>query len=67
MEADLHDRYGLDVEDHQLLRARTWRWLRTRVVQLLSVPPTLVPLPDGRTITVPATRVGLALDPPKTD
>ena len=65
MEADLHSVYGLDVEDRQLLRARTWRWLRMRVVELLSLPPTVVPFPDGATVTVPATRIGLALEPPK--
>lgn len=67
VEADLHQQYGLDVEDAQLLAARPWRWLRVRVVQLLSIPPSVVVRPDGKSFTVPATRIGLALDPPKTD
>jgi hypothetical protein len=70
VEADLHDRYGLDCEDHHLLASRSWRWFRTRVVQLLSLPPTIVPLhPDTQRppLVVPATRIGLALDPPNTD
>lgn len=35
IEADLHDVYGVDVESG-ILRARSWRWLRTRIVGLLS-------------------------------
>jgi hypothetical protein len=36
VEADLHDVYGVDVEDRALMRARTWRWLRVRVEGLLA-------------------------------
>jgi hypothetical protein len=36
IEADLHSEYGLDVEDPVLLRARSWRWLRTRILGLLA-------------------------------
>lgn len=36
MEADLHETYGLDVGDHQLLAARSWRWLRARILGLLA-------------------------------
>lgn len=28
--------YGVDVEDEQLLRRRSWRWLRVRIFGLLS-------------------------------
>ncbi|WP_424183856.1 hypothetical protein ACOBQX_18015 [Actinokineospora sp. G85] len=35
VEADLHQVYGVDVESG-VLRARSWRWLRTRIVGLLS-------------------------------
>ena len=27
--------YGIDLDDRELLRARTWRWLRARIVGLL--------------------------------
>ncbi|TDC81923.1 hypothetical protein E1193_13480 [Micromonospora sp. KC606] len=36
VEADLHERYGVDVDDRALLRARSWRWLETRIVGLLA-------------------------------
>nr|WP_239159997.1 hypothetical protein [Virgisporangium ochraceum] len=36
VEADLHETYGIDVEQPDLLRHRSWRWLRTRIVGLLS-------------------------------
>jgi hypothetical protein len=35
IEADLHDTYGIDVEDG-ILRRRTWRWLQIRILGLLS-------------------------------
>lgn len=35
IEADLHEVYGVDVESG-VLRARSWRWLRVRLVGLLS-------------------------------
>ncbi|MFI6266161.1 hypothetical protein [Micromonospora sp. NPDC051006] len=35
VEADLHDVYGVDVEDRDLMRARSWRWLETRITGLL--------------------------------
>lgn len=38
IEADLHERYGIDVEDRDLMRSRSWRWLQTRIVGLLSLP-----------------------------
>ncbi|WP_036377576.1 hypothetical protein [Micromonospora sp. ATCC 39149] len=36
VEADLHDVYGVDVEDRALMRARSWRWLEVRITGLLS-------------------------------
>jgi hypothetical protein len=36
VEADLHETYGLDVGDRQLLTTRSWRWLRARILGLLS-------------------------------
>ncbi|MFB9415692.1 hypothetical protein ACFFSQ_46945 [Dactylosporangium matsuzakiense] len=37
IEADLHERYGIDVDDRALLRARSWRWLQARILGLLAV------------------------------
>jgi hypothetical protein len=28
--------YGIDVEDPAVMRGRSWRWLRTRILGLLS-------------------------------
>lgn len=41
---------------------RSWRWLRLRILALLEIPPNVAP--DGTAF--PATRLGLALRPPKT-
>lgn len=60
VEADLHERYGIDV-DNGILARRSWRWLRTRILALLDVPPHISP--NGQVI--PATRLGLALRPPE--
>ncbi|GIE29958.1 hypothetical protein Ait01nite_030030 [Actinoplanes italicus] len=38
IEADLHSEYGIDVEDPGLMASRSWRWLQTRIVGLLSMP-----------------------------
>lgn len=50
IEADLHSEYGIDVEDRALMRHRTWRWLRARMVGLLSadtrIARALAPEPD---------------------
>ncbi|HEY9353809.1 MAG TPA: hypothetical protein VIP28_11185 [Nocardioides sp.] len=35
IEADLHEVYGIDLDDRALLRARTWRWLKARIAGLL--------------------------------
>jgi hypothetical protein len=36
VELDLHELYGIDVHDRELLHARPWRWLHVRIVGLLS-------------------------------
>jgi hypothetical protein len=36
VEADLHSAYGIDVEDRDLMRRRSWRWLEARIVGLLA-------------------------------
>ncbi|WP_018793575.1 hypothetical protein [Salinispora arenicola] len=36
IEADLHEVYGIDVEDPDVMRRRSWRWLRVRVAGLLA-------------------------------
>lgn len=57
IEADLHERYGIDVEDDNLLSRRSWRWLRVRISGLLAVesrlhnklnPPKEPPAPRRR-------------------
>jgi hypothetical protein len=30
--------YGIDLDDRELLRARSWRWLRARIIGLLDLP-----------------------------
>lgn len=42
------------------MESRSWHWLRTRILGLLTAVPTV--LPDGRAIH--PTRLGLALFPP---
>ncbi|MEU5330919.1 MULTISPECIES: hypothetical protein [Streptomyces] len=58
VEADLHEIYGVDVGAPGLLRSRSWRWLRLRVLGLLSaesrlarvlLPPPDAPAPPGGT------------------
>ncbi|WEB44011.1 hypothetical protein MOV08_35185 [Streptomyces yunnanensis] len=58
IEADLHEIYGVDLGDRALLRARSWRWLRVRILALLSAesrlarvltPPPAAPAPPGGT------------------
>lgn len=34
--ADMHELYGIEVDDISLLRARPWRWLKTRIAGLAS-------------------------------
>ncbi|TBO59898.1 hypothetical protein EYS09_09770 [Streptomyces kasugaensis] len=58
IEADLHEIYGVDLSDRALLRARSWRWLRVRILALLSAesrlaraltPPSAAPASSGGT------------------
>ncbi|WP_330261786.1 hypothetical protein [Streptomyces sp. NBC_00539] len=51
VEADLHETYGLDLSTPGLLQTRSWRWLRVRVLGLLSTETRLArllnPSPDA--------------------
>lgn len=51
VEADLHETYGLDIGAPGLLDARSWRWLRVRILGLLSADSRLnrllTPPPDA--------------------
>lgn len=38
LEADLAER-GVDLEDPVLMSSRSWRWLRVRILGLLTAPP----------------------------
>lgn len=60
IEADLHERYGLDLTE-PVLRGRSWRWLRIRVEGLLAVPPQVT----DSGVVVQATRLGGQLRPPE--
>jgi hypothetical protein len=45
--------YGIDLDDRDLLRARTWRWLKARILGLLDEPDsrlyrTLIPQPKSK-------------------
>ncbi|XVU25812.1 hypothetical protein ACQPZJ_01770 [Actinoplanes sp. CA-054009] len=35
VEADLHQVYGIDLDEPGLLRRRTWRWLEGKILGLL--------------------------------
>nr|WP_113705364.1 hypothetical protein [Nonomuraea lactucae] len=47
VEADLHETFGIDLDEPAQLRTRSWRWLRTRLLGLLTAD----------------TRIARALDP----
>jgi len=40
VQLDMHQTYGVDMGDRELLRARSWPWLRLRVLGLVSEPGT---------------------------
>lgn len=42
VEADLHQVYGIDIDDRELRETRTWRWLRVRIGGLLTNPDTRI-------------------------
>ncbi|MFF9261994.1 hypothetical protein [Streptomyces longwoodensis] len=52
VEADLHEVYGVDVGAPGVLEARSWRWLRVRILGLLStdsrINRLLFPPPDPK-------------------
>ena len=59
--------YGIDVDDTDLMRVRSWRWLRSRVLSLLDRPPTYMTLQlakSMRIVATPSTRIGFVLNPP---
>jgi hypothetical protein len=37
VEVDLHQHYGIDIDDRELLRRKSWRWLSLRILGLLSI------------------------------
>jgi hypothetical protein len=53
VEADLHEVYGVDIGAPGLLDARSWRWLRVRILGLLSADSRIQrlfdPPPDANT------------------
>ena len=63
--ADLHERFGIDVEDDDLMFGRSWFWLRDRIFALLATPPTVVLRQKKSQLLLPATRLQWALNPPK--
>lgn len=52
MALDLHEVYGIDVEDKALMASRPWRWLSSRMLGLLStecrVQRVLNPTPEQK-------------------
>ena len=71
VEADLHQTFGIDVEDRTMMARRSWRWLQVRVRGLVDAPPAYVPVPFGdeqqqgvKLLAIPQTRLGYALYPP---
>lgn len=64
VEADLHDRYGIDTSG-PIMHRRSWRWLRARIFGLLNMPPMIVaPAGEGPPLIVWPTRIAYALHPP---
>lgn len=63
IEADLQQQ-GVDLDQPGIRHRRSWRWLKTRILGLLEVPPVIVFDPAGGVHYVPQSRLGLALDPP---
>lgn len=65
IEADFQD-LGIDFGSG-ILRERSWRWFTVRVTGLLTKPPVVTKLNDGKYHQIPQTRLGLALNPVKTE
>ena len=57
----MNERYGIDLSESGLLN-RPSRWLRTRILGLLSVPYSQMTGPAGLPVPYPATRLQAALD-----
>ena len=57
IECDLADR-GIDVGDPVLMKSRSWRWLRVRILGLLDADLHYVPLADGSVTAIPGSRLG---------
>ncbi len=62
--ADLHERFGVDVEDDTLMLSRSWFWLADRIGALLATPPALQYRSSRKSLLLPATRIQWALNPP---
>lgn len=61
----MHEVYGIDVGDDDLMESRSWRWLQARIAGLMSRPPVYVSYALGeRVAAVATTRLGYALNPP---
>lgn len=60
--------FGIDVWDDALMRSRPWMWLARRIASLLDRPPTMLRYEAGdlqKFATLPSTRLGWLLNPPK--
>ena len=56
----MNERYGIDLESG-VMRSRSGRWLRVRILGLLSVPYGYV-VTEAGSVPVPATRLQAAFD-----
>jgi len=65
IEADFQD-MGIDFGSGVLCE-RSWFWFTTRISGLLSKPPVVAKLGDGKYHEIPQTRLGMALNPPSTE
>lgn len=54
VEADLQSEYNIDVDDRDLMRAKSWRWLEVRIQGLLAADTrlqrALAPPPETPTL-----------------
>jgi hypothetical protein len=56
----MNERYGIDLESG-IIKRRSGRWLRVRILGLLSVPYSYV-VTEAGSVPVPVTRLQSALD-----
>lgn len=61
---DFQEFYGLDLSSG-VLAERSWHWFADRITGLLTKPPVVSRLSDGKLNQIPQTRLGFALNPPK--